>query len=121
MKSVLKNLTGIQINNSIFVVVSGISKIYVGELVENAKEYMEKLGEDGPIQPHHLRYIFLFLNFQREGHRRLKKKQNSYDRTRQRDGPTTFILCVNYNELKTPASTHPESVKVPVHRNYDCG
>jgi transcription initiation factor TFIID subunit 11 len=34
MKMVLRNTTGVQINNSILVVVSGISKVYVGELVK---------------------------------------------------------------------------------------
>lgn len=42
-------------------------------------------------------------------------KQNTVRRTRQRDGSTTFVLSVNYERIQNAG------VKVPVHRNYDCG
>jgi transcription initiation factor TFIID subunit 11 len=58
MKTLLGHYTGSTTNSQMqqmTIVVSGITKMYVGELVENAKMVMEKWGESGPIQPVHLR------------------------------------------------------------------
>lgn len=43
-----------QVNQNSVIVVAGIAKVYVGELVEEARRVMEGLGEDGPVQPSHL-------------------------------------------------------------------
>lgn len=37
------------------IVLSGLAKMFVGELVETARERMTAAGEDGPIRPSHLR------------------------------------------------------------------
>ena len=37
------------------IVLAAVSKMFVGELVENARERMTAAGETGPIQPSHLR------------------------------------------------------------------
>ena len=37
------------------IVLSGLAKMFVGELVEAARERMTATGETGPIQPRHLR------------------------------------------------------------------
>ena len=39
-------------------VVSGVGKIFVGEMVESALEIMDERGESGPIAPEHLREAF---------------------------------------------------------------
>jgi transcription initiation factor TFIID subunit 11 len=43
-------------------VVAGFSKVYVGEIVEKAREVMEEWGHTGAIRPEHIR----------EAHRRYK-------------------------------------------------
>lgn len=35
--------------------ISGFAKVFVGEIVEKAREVQELQGDNGPLQPHHLR------------------------------------------------------------------
>lgn len=51
-----------QVNMNSVIVVGGIAKVFVGELVEEARKVMDDLGETGQIMPSHLL----------EAHRRLK-------------------------------------------------
>lgn len=51
-----------QINNNAVIVVAGVAKVFVGELVEEARRVMDEMGETGPIAPFHIV----------EAHRRLK-------------------------------------------------
>lgn len=48
-------------------VVAGFSKVYVGEIVEMAREVMEEWGQTGAIRPDHIR----------EAHRRYKQTSSS--------------------------------------------
>lgn len=63
MKRLLGSITGSnKISMPMTIVVSGIAKIFVGELVETAKVVMTERKETGPIRPCHIR----------EAYRRLK-------------------------------------------------
>ncbi|WJX43614.1 hypothetical protein P8452_30685 [Trifolium repens] len=59
------------VSEPINVVVSVITKMFVGEVVETARIIMEERKESGPIQPCHLR----------EAHRRLKLEGKTFKRT----------------------------------------
>jgi hypothetical protein len=54
-----------QVTHVMSLVMAGMSKVFVGELTEEARRIMEKNGETGPIQPRHLR----------EAHRKYYKRR----------------------------------------------
>ncbi|KAB1212486.1 Transcription initiation factor TFIID subunit 11 [Morella rubra] len=63
MKRLLASITGTQkISVPMTIVVSGIAKMFVGELIETARMVMTERKESGPIRPCHIR----------EAYRRLK-------------------------------------------------
>ncbi|KAK4483836.1 hypothetical protein RD792_011043 [Penstemon davidsonii] len=63
MKRLLSSITGsAKISIPMTIVVSGIAKMFVGEIVETAKVVMSERRESGPIRPCHIR----------EAYRRLK-------------------------------------------------
>nr|XP_043628948.1 transcription initiation factor TFIID subunit 11-like [Erigeron canadensis]XP_043628949.1 transcription initiation factor TFIID subunit 11-like [Erigeron canadensis]XP_043628950.1 transcription initiation factor TFIID subunit 11-like [Erigeron canadensis] len=75
MKRLLGSITGSnKISMPMTIVVSGIAKIFVGELVETAKVVMTERKETGPIRPCHIR----------EAHRRLKLEGKVPKRSMQR-------------------------------------
>ncbi|CAM8935801.1 unnamed protein product [Rhodiola kirilowii] len=75
MKKLLASITGNQkIPSPIQIVVCGIAKIFVGELVEAARIVMTERNESGPIRPCHMR----------EAYRRLKLEGKIPDRSRPR-------------------------------------
>ncbi|KAI4332110.1 hypothetical protein L6164_017046 [Bauhinia variegata] len=75
MKRLLASITGTQkISVPMTIVVSGIAKMFVGELVETARIVMKERKESGPIRPCHLR----------EAYRRLKLEGKVFKRSGQR-------------------------------------
>jgi transcription initiation factor TFIID subunit 11 len=43
------------IPQNIAIVISGFAKVFVGEIVEKAREIQDLQGDQGPLQPQHLR------------------------------------------------------------------
>lgn len=62
MRRLLQSVAGCPISVPMTIVMSGISKMFVGELVETGRIVMTERGESGPIRPCHIR----------EAYRRLK-------------------------------------------------
>lgn len=54
IKKLMVKILDQQVNQNSVIVVAGIAKVFVGELVEEARKVMDDLGETGSIQPSHL-------------------------------------------------------------------
>lgn len=57
MRRIVSNLVG-PVPGPVAIVVSGVTKVFVGEIVEGALEVRDMLQETGPITPDHLRESF---------------------------------------------------------------
>lgn len=58
----MQQVSGAPVNGKMAVVMAGISKVLVGEIVETARSVMEEWKESGSLKPRHIR----------EAYRRLK-------------------------------------------------
>mmetsp|Transcript_12584 Transcript_12584/g.37842 ORF Transcript_12584/g.37842 Transcript_12584/m.37842 type:complete len:145 (-) Transcript_12584:2988-3422(-) len=65
MKRLQQTIVGQQVSVNMALVMCGISKVFVGELIETARQVAEEQGQQGPLQPHHIQDAFQQLD--REG------------------------------------------------------
>lgn len=64
IRTLMQNVCGSTVPPSAVIAMAGMAKVYVGEVVEEACEARERLGEEGPLRPKHIR----------EAARQLRKK-----------------------------------------------
>eukprot|EP00879_Flechtneria_rotunda_P005570 GHRR01005864.1.p1 GENE.GHRR01005864.1~~GHRR01005864.1.p1 ORF type:complete len:266 (+),score=97.63 GHRR01005864.1:4469-5266(+) len=62
MKKVLQELTGTQLNDRIVIAIGSITKMFVGELIETARQIAAGQGHTGALLPSHVRTAYNALN-----------------------------------------------------------
>ncbi|CAL5346620.1 unnamed protein product [Camellia sinensis] len=91
MKRLIASITGsAKFNVQITIAVSGIAKMFVGELVETARVVMSERKESGPIRPCHIREAYRRLKLEGKVPRRSVRRLFNLEGLNQKKGKQGF-------------------------------
>ncbi|CBQ70861.1 conserved hypothetical protein [Sporisorium reilianum SRZ2] len=70
VRKLVNHVLSQSVSQHVAMVVSGVAKIFVGEIIEKAREIQSTRGEHGPLRPNHLREAHrqYYLKRERPGH-----------------------------------------------------
>ncbi|GAC99129.1 hypothetical protein PHSY_006727 [Pseudozyma hubeiensis SY62] len=70
VRKLVNHVLSQSVSQHVAMVVSGVAKIFVGEIIEKAREIQSVRGESGPLRPNHLREAHrqYYLKRERPGH-----------------------------------------------------
>lgn len=58
IKRLVQSVSGGPVSQNVVIAISGIAKVFVGELVQEAIRIKKRYGESGPVEPKHLREAY---------------------------------------------------------------
>ncbi|OAX41785.1 TAFII28-domain-containing protein [Rhizopogon vinicolor AM-OR11-026] len=58
VRKVIQQTTGQQVSQPVAQIVAGVAKVFVGEIVEKARQVQSQRNESGPLTPDHLREAY---------------------------------------------------------------
>lgn len=61
IKRLMQSISGSPVSQNVVIAMSGIAKVFVGEMVEEAIKIQKRYRESGPIEPKHLREAYRVL------------------------------------------------------------
>ncbi len=66
VRKLVNHVLSQSVSQHVAMVVSGVAKIFVGEIIEKAREVQATRGEQGPLRPNHLREAHRQYHLKRE-------------------------------------------------------
>lgn len=66
IKRLMQSISGSPVSQNVVIAMSGIAKVFVGELVEEAIKIRDRYGDTGPIEPKHLREAYRVVKNQHD-------------------------------------------------------
>ncbi|KAG1791131.1 histone-fold-containing protein [Suillus subaureus] len=58
IRKVIQQTTGQQVSQPVAQIVAGVAKVFVGEIVEKARQVQSRRNDSGPLTPDHLREAY---------------------------------------------------------------